>query len=143
LDTKRNNHLVSNWCKEAVYLARYAGSGLVNTIVGFIIIFSAMVMGFSAIVSNVAGYAVGFALGLLLTKKFVFRSNGNSVRESIHYLVAFVISFLINFLVLLIALNYLNLNAVTSQILAGISYTLVMYLLIRFFVFNSVSTPVK
>jgi putative flippase GtrA len=77
-----------DWWKEIAYLTRHAGNGVINTIVGFIVIFSAMSMGFSPIVSNVAGYAVGFVLGFVISKKFFFRSNGHFVTESIRYLIA-------------------------------------------------------
>lgn len=132
------NFYTSNWWREAVYFIRYSGTGLVNTIVGFAVILSAMALNFSPIVANVAGYAVGFILGFVLSKKFVFRSDGRFVSESIRYLLAFVISFLLNLLVLHIALNNLNFNALASQVVAAISYTIFMYILTRFFVFNSV-----
>lgn len=77
------NYLKFNWWKEAAYLARYAGSGVINTIVNFIIIFSAMAFGFSLMVLNVVGYIVGFILGFVLSKIFIFRSNGHFVVESI------------------------------------------------------------
>lgn len=135
----KNNRLTSNWWREAIYFIRYSGAGLINTIVGFIVILSAMALSFSPIISNFAGYAVGFTLGFVLSKKFVFRSNDRFVAESIRYLLAFVISFLMNLLVLQLALNNLNFNALASQVVAAISYTLLMYVLTRFFVFNSVS----
>ena len=122
-----------------MYIARYTGSGVVNTIVGFIVIFSAMALGFSPTVSNVVGYAVGFTLGFVLSKKFVFRSNGHFVWESVRYLIAFVISFLSNLLVLHLALDYLNIHAVTAQIAAAVSYTVLMYVLTRLFVFGKKS----
>lgn len=128
-----------DWWKEATYLVRYAGSGIINTVVGFIIIFSAMALGFSPMLSNVAGYAVGFTLGFVLSKKFVFRSNGHFVAESVRYLIAFVISFLFNLLVLRLALIYLNFHAIVAQITAAMSYTLLMYILIRLFVFGTTS----
>ena len=132
-----NNNQTSDWRKEATYITRYAGSGLINTIVGFIVILSAMALGFSPMVSNVAGYAVGFTLGFVLSKKFVFRSNGHFVAESIRYLIAFVISFLLNLLVLRLALMYLDFNVVASQAIAAVAYTLLMYILTRLFVFST------
>ena len=135
----KNNRLTSNWWREAIYFIRYSGAGLINTIVGFIVILSAMALSFSPIISNIAGYTVGFTLGFVLSKKFVFRSNNRFVAESIRYLLAFVISFLINLLVLHIALNNWNFNALASQVVAAIIYTLLMYVLTRFFVFNSVN----
>lgn len=131
------NNSTFDLLKEAAYLVRYAGSGVINTIVGFIVIFSAMALSFSPMVSNVAGYAVGFTLGFVLSKKFVFRSNGHFVAESVRYLAAFIISFLINLLVLRLGLIYLNLHAVLAQVVAAISYTLTMYVMTRLFVFGS------
>lgn len=125
------------WWKEAGYLTRYAGSGLINTLAGFAVIFSAMALGFSPMVANVAGYALGFTLGFVLSKKFVFRSNGHFVAESVRYLAAFVISFLFNLLVLRFALMYANFPAAASQVVAAAAYTLLMYILTRLFVFGS------
>lgn len=136
---QNNNQYPERW-KEIAYLIRYAGTGVINTIVGFIVIFSAMALGFSPIVSNVAGYAVGFMLGFVLSKTFVFRSNGHLVTESVRYLFAFVISFLFNLLVLRCSMSYLNFHAVASQVLAAVSYTLLMYILTRLFVFSAIKT---
>jgi putative flippase GtrA len=130
------NNLTFDWWKEIMYLVRHAGSGVVNTIVGFIVIFFAMSLGFSPIISNVAGYGVGFILGFVISKKFVFRSNGHFVTESIRYLIAFALSFAFNLLVLHFALAY-SIHAMLSQVIAAVAYTLLMYTLMRLFVFNS------
>jgi len=134
------NHLTSKWWKEVTYLTRYVGSGVINTIVGFVVIFYAMDLGFSPIASNVAGYAVGFLLGFVFSKKFVFRSNGHFVAESVRYLIAFVISFMFNLLVLRFSLIYMNFHVVASQIAAAVGYTVLMYILTRLFVFSTKRT---
>jgi len=131
----KKNNLCSK-TTEVEYIARYTGSGLVNTVVGFFIILSAMAIGFSPIASNIAGYAVGFILGFVLSKKFVFRSEGHFVNESMRYLMAFIISFLLNLFVLYLAITYLTVHAVVSQIVSAIAYTVCMYILTRFFVFE-------
>jgi len=96
-------------------------------------------LGFSPIVSNVAGYSIGFTLGFVLSKKFVFRSNGHFVAESVRYLFAFIISCLFNLLVLRLTLIYMNFHVVASQVAAAASYTLLMYILTRLFVFDTIS----
>lgn len=128
---------------EATYMTRYAGSGVVNSIVGFIVIFSAMALGFSPEISNVAGYAVGFMLGFVLSRKFVFRSNGHFVGESVRYLFAFIISFLFNLFVLHIAITNFYVHAVISQLIAAVCYTSLMYVLTRLFVFQQRSIQVE
>lgn len=126
---------MSRWLTESVYLGRYVSSGSLNTMTGFAVIFLLMWLGFSPFLANVAGYTVGFILGFILTKKFVFRSNGHFVVESFRYLGAFAISFLVNILVLRLSLDAIELDAVAAQLVAAGSYTLLMYLLTRLFVF--------
>jgi len=128
---------MSKWRNESALLVRYLGSGVLNTLVGFGVIFLLMACGVSPVVSNISGYFVGFLLGFIVSKKFVFRSNGHFVKENIRYLFAFLISFLFNLLVLRLALIYSDLPVVASQILAAVGYTMLMYLLGRFFVFSS------
>lgn len=122
---------------EILYLFRYASSGVANTLLGFFVIFAAMALGASPLLSNIAGYATGFLLGFLLSKKFVFRSNGHYVKESLRYLLAFIISFLCNILALHILLSCAQMDPVFGQLGAAIVYTVTMYLFVRFFVFRT------
>ncbi|HEF4759223.1 TPA: GtrA family protein [Pseudomonas putida] len=126
---------MSKWRAESTYLGRYIGSGVFNTLVGFAVIFLAMWTGLSPSTANIAGYAAGFILGFVLSKKIVFRSNGSFVKESVRYLIAFLGAFLLNFIALHIALHKFELSAVLAQVFAAIIYTLAMYVLTRFFVF--------
>lgn len=131
-----NLNMPSHWIREFIYILRYGSSGVVNTVVGFIVIFSALAVGFSPITSNVLGYGVGFFLGFVFSKKFVFRTNGHFVAESIRYLIVFLISFIFNLFILRFSLNYLNLNVMISQGLASTGFTVLMYLFTRIYVFN-------
>lgn len=127
---------INDWKQEILFLTRYAGSGALNTLGGFICIFSAMAIGFSPISSNVIGYGVGFLLGFIFTKKFVFRSNGDFVVEGVRYLLSFIFCFLCNLLILQLAL-YFGVDAIVSQFIAAFTYTTLMYLSSRLFIFNA------
>lgn len=127
---------MSRWRAESVYLKRYAGSGVVNTLVGFSIIFLMMGAGVSPLVSNIAGYSVGFVLGFVVSKKIVFRSNGSFIWESVRYLVAFLLAFALNLIVLHVLLTWTELPPVFLQVVAAICYTTLMYCLTRYFVFS-------
>ena len=129
---------MNDWNKEILILTRYAGSGLVNSLVGLTCIFSAMAIGFSPTSSNFIGYGVGFLLGFIFSKKFVFRSNGDSVGEGVRYLLYFVSCFFCNLLMLQLAL-YFDVNVVVSQLIAAVTYTSLMYLSSRLFIFNAKS----
>jgi len=128
---------MSRWQSESAYLGRYAGSGALNTLAGFAVIFALMALDFSPYIANIGGYLVGFILGFVVSKKFVFRSNGHFVGESIRYLVAFLICFGLNLLTLQIALNTLKINALAGQLLAAVVYTGSMFIFTRWFVFSN------
>ena len=127
---------MSKWKNESALLSRFLGAGLLNTLVGFSVIFVLMTFDIDPVLANISGYFVGFLLGFVASKKFVFRSHRHFVAESIRYLLAFFIAFGLNFLVLYLLLYYLRFNAVFAQICAAVSYSVLMFTLMRFFVFK-------
>lgn len=125
---------MSRCTSESALLARYAGSGALNTVAGFAVIFTLMALGFSPYIANIGGYLVGFILGFVVSKKFVFRSNGHFVGESVRYLLAFLVCFCLNLLTLRVVLA--QTNAFAAQLVAAVVYTGAMYLFTRWFVFS-------
>lgn len=125
---------MSRWRSESALITRYAGSGALNTVAGFAVIFALMALEFSPYVANIGGYLVGFILGFVVSKKFVFRSNGHFVTESLRYLLAFLVCFFLNLLALKLALT--RTNAIAAQIVSAVIYTGAMYLFTRWFVFS-------
>lgn len=126
-----------SWRGESGYFGRYLGSGAINTVAGFTVIFLLMAIGVSPVVSNISGYAVGLMLGFSVSRSFVFRSDGHVLSEGGRYIVCFCISFAINLLVLKFSLDVLLLSKELSQMLSAITYTVLMYILSYYFVFIS------
>lgn len=127
---------MSGWRRETGYLSRYAGSGIVNTLLGFAVIFLLMWLGASPYIANAAGFFAGLISGFFLSRRFVFRSGGHFNREALRYLAAFFACYLLNVGVLKIALDQWALNPNLAQILAAGCYTGAMYLATRLFVFD-------
>jgi putative flippase GtrA len=130
------NNNSNRWKGELIYVARYSWSGLVNTAIGFLVIVLAMLLGASPVMSNITGYAVGFFFGFILSKRFVFRSEGRFVVESFRYVISFLISFACNLVVLQLMTNQSGFNAIICQLVAAATYTALMFTLMRFFVFR-------
>lgn len=122
--------------RESTYLARYAGSGALNTAAGFSVIFLLTALGASPFTANAAGYLVGLVLGFVVTRKFVFVSQGHVTSEAVRYLTAFLFCFVLNLLTLGLALKSLQWPAIPAQLLAAAVYTASMYLLSRYLVFT-------
>ncbi|MBI1175180.1 MAG: hypothetical protein GC139_07940 [Sideroxydans sp.] len=128
---------MSSWGNEAAYIRRYLGSGALNTVAGFAVIFLLTWIGASPYAANVGGYLVGLLLGFFISKKLVFRSAGHFTTEGLSYLAAFLCCFALNLVVLRFALDRLGWHALAAQLLAAASYTGVMYLLTRHVVFRA------
>jgi len=128
---------MSKWRTETAYLGRYAGSGVLNTLAGFSVIFILMAFKVPPILANIGGYLFGLVLGFFLSKKLVFRSEGHISSESIRYLAAFLASFIMNLIVLQFALGVFHWEAIFAQLLAAATYTIMMYLLSRLLVFRA------
>ncbi|BEP95510.1 hypothetical protein GmRootA79_38940 [Acidovorax sp. A79] len=126
---------MSRWLLEARVLVRFLGSGAVNTLLGFGIIFALMAGGMDPLWANIAGYAVGFVIGFLLSRNFVFRSNGKFIGQSLRYLLSFTICFVLNLFVLRAALQHMA--AIPAQVLASAAYTASMFLLARLWIYRS------
>jgi len=116
-------------------LARFSFAGVANTLVGYAVIFGGMALGISPYSSNVAGYAMGLICSFLLNQTFVFAASGNRTHQLGRFLSVFAVSYLCNFTTLHICL-LANLRNVWSQILAGVVYSVTMFLLSRWWVFK-------
>lgn len=125
-----------NWRYESDFIGRYLGSGAINTMLGFAVIFSMTALDISPYLANIAGYAVGLALGFWLTRLFVFRSNGRVIREVWCFAFAFGISWLLNLFILWLSMVYLDIKPMIAQFIAAGGYSMSMYLLGRLFVFS-------
>ena len=56
-----------------IQLHRYSMVGLLNTLLGYGVIFALMALSISALVANAVGYAVALVLAFVLNRQFVFR----------------------------------------------------------------------
>jgi len=132
---------MSIWRSESAYISRYAGGGVLNTLVGFSVIFMLMWLGVSPLIANASGYLAGLVMGFFVAKKIVFRSEGHVTTEGIRYIAAFLTSFVVNLLVLQGALVLLHMSAILAQIFAAATFTIVMYLFSRWLVFSAGMKP--
>lgn len=126
---------MSKWRAEYAYLGRYLGTGAINTLAGFAVIFAMMWVGFSPVVANLLGYGFGFVLGFLMSKKLVFRSHGAVLGEGMRYVIAFVCAYLLNLGALQVSLQHLGISAIFAQIAAAAVFTSSMYVMSRFYAF--------
>lgn len=117
------------------YLLFYLFIGVLNTLVGFGIIFTLMYLGNDPTISNLIGYICGIIFSYFMNKSFTFKSKNKSKLEFIRFIIAMLISYFLNLLTLKLALNS-SVNPYISQIIAGFIYTVSGFLISRFWVFK-------
>jgi len=111
--------------------------GVVNTIVGFGLIFFLMYINFKPELANFLGYCVGIIVSFFLNRKFNFKSRGHVIREMRKFGVAMGIAYLVNLFTLIIAIRVFQFNKYIAQIIAGGFYVGIGYLLSKFWVFEA------
>lgn len=118
-------------------LLRYGAVGVVNTGVGYGIIFGCMYLaGLGPVPSNIAGYAVGLIVSYTLNRTFTFRSTGSQRKELPRFVVLFMVAYLANLGVLILLVRVLRVHEGVSQVLAGVVYFALSFVLNKYFVFR-------
>ena len=114
---------------------RYGAAGIINTVLGYSLIFALQALGTSPYIANAAGYGVGFIVSFFLQKRFVFGSSGQTSQEAVKFTLAFLASYAANFLVLHILLTA-GTNPYLSQIGGFATYFAAMFLISKIWVFR-------
>ena len=113
----------------------YLGVGVLNTLVGFGVIFGLMLAGLSPELSNASGYAVGVVFSYAMNKFFTFKARGKGKAEFLRFGAAMLFAYALNFVALKILLR-LGLNPYACQIISGAIYTIAGFLLSKLWVFK-------
>jgi putative flippase GtrA len=123
--------------KQQILFTKFIIAGLLNTLAGYSVIFSAMyLMGISSEISNALGFGFGLGVSYLLHRNFTFKSNLAKNKEFIRFFSVFCISYAANFVILLLLIYYYKVNPALSQILAGLAYVSTSFLLNKQYVFR-------
>jgi putative flippase GtrA len=129
--------------EEIARLVRFGLAGLANTALGgAIILVLQLGVGLDARLANAGGFAVGMALGFVLSRGFVFRSTGRRGAAGLRYAVAVAVAFGLNQFCLA-ALAPAMQGPGTIVLVQGAAiatYTTTLFLLSRFWVFAPART---
>lgn len=116
-------------------IAKYSVSGVINTVVGYSVIFGCMALGVGPSLSNIIGYAIGVVCSFLQSRYWVFRSSDSATRDALRFIPGFLVAYALNMVVLQLTLA-LGLNPYLCQILAGVAYTASGFAINHWFVFQ-------
>lgn len=118
--------------------SRFLLVGFTNTALGYAVIFCCMyLVRLSPELSNVVGYIIGLVASYFLNRNYTFRSIQRRRSELIRFVVVFLIAYMMNLVALVVFIRLLGVYASVSQVIAGVVYISIAYLLNKRYVFNT------
>ena len=114
---------------------KYNIVGIVNTLVGFSIIFLLMFVGLTPTVSNAIGYGLGAILSYFLNRRYIFKAENNSQTQMLRFFMVLGVAYMLNYVALQWLLGVMN--PYGAQVLSAMVYTVSSFTLAKFFVFKA------
>jgi putative flippase GtrA len=122
-------------------LMRFAAVGVLNTVLGYAVIFACMYLaGLGAVTSNVIGYLVGLIVSYVMNRTFTFRSVAPASREMIRFVSIFLLAYLANLAVLVLSIDHFGVHEGVAQIGAGVVYFGLSFIMNKYYVFADPKT---
>lgn len=120
---------------------RFALVGVVNTAIGLLSIYGAIFF-FDAgpALANAVGYAIGLVISFLLNRIWTFSDRRAISAVLPRYSLAAAIAYLSNLTAVLALTHYLSLGRYQVQLFGIVIYTVLMFMICRWYVFNRSST---
>jgi putative flippase GtrA len=119
---------------------RYSWVGVLNTALGLGVIWGLMGAGVGPYLANAIGYGAGLALSFFLNRAWTFRARDTGW-PVLRFLIAFAIAYAANLVVLSVGLRVAPGAAYALQFAAIGTYSVLFFLLCRFFVFDRAGAP--
>ncbi len=124
--------------RQNLELVRYLAAGVINTLVGYGVFLALLVWaGVAPELANAGGYVTGLLMAFTLNYHFVFAHAVMSLATIWRFMAASLLAFLLNQAVLMVLCRYFLTSPKIAQIFAMIAYTVIFYLLNKWFVFSA------
>lgn len=116
---------------------RFCSVGVLNTLVGFAIIFGLMRFGgVQYLLANAAGYAVGMVLSFTLNRSWTFAHKGPILHSALQWTLVIAVAYAANISVVFAAHEYFGIDRYLSQAFGVFAYTGLSFLGGRYFAFS-------
>lgn len=116
---------------------RFLVVGVVNTLVGLSIIYSAKYfLKAGDVAANAIGYGVGICVSFILNSRWTFAYSGLMVPAAVKFFLATAVAYAANLLTVMTAIDGFGINTYLAQALGMPVYTVVAYLISKYLVFR-------
>lgn len=118
-------------------LAKFASVGVLNTVLGLVVIYSLKWgLQWGDVSANLVGYLVGILLGFVLNSRWTFGQSTLKSRQLLGYMLAVAVAYLMNLGAVLLSINVLNVTGDYAQLVGVPIFTLTSFILNKMFVFS-------
>jgi len=114
---------------------RFSLVGVVNSLLGLLVIFSAKLMGVGDVGANALGYLVGILVSFTLNRNWTFGARGAVGEAFVRFLLTIAVAYAANLVTVLLLIHGQGVNAYLAQACGVPVYTLGVYAGCRWFVF--------
>ncbi|MCH5314230.1 MAG: GtrA family protein [Helicobacter sp.] len=121
-----------SWQKAGIM---YLIVGVINTCVGYGIIFFALYCSLMPELANALGYGIGFIVSYCLNKTFTFASSSSHKRDLPRFALAMGIAYITQLLAMSFAYRILDVNPYIAQIVGGAVYVCLGFVISKCWVF--------
>jgi putative flippase GtrA len=116
---------------------KYGIVGVGNTLLSLCVIWVMMkILGYPDIVSNIAGYAAGILNSFIWNKQWTFRCSDTWLGSAIRFGFVFGICYLLQLGLLVYLNSHLSIDPYYNQVIAMIFYTVINFLMNKYFTFK-------
>ncbi len=124
--------------KPIIQFIRFGIVGVSNTLITAIIIWVLLeLLHFSDYLANIIGYVVGLANSFIWNRKWTFENNARISQTIFKFVIIFAVSYLFQLGNLYLLLNFTTIDAYICQLLSIITYTIVNFVLNRYYTFKT------
>lgn len=117
---------------------KYSVVGVSNTLITAIVIWIMMkIFGYSDVVSNVTGYVAGVLNSFVWNKQWTFKSEAGWWSSAVRFGLVFGICYLMQLGLLMYLKEYLPIDPYYNQLLAMAFYTVINFVMNKYFTFKS------
>lgn len=110
--------------------------GIVNSLIGLVIIFTGKFFGLNDIYSNAIGYSGGLSVSFILNKNWTFRASKKWKKQLIPFLSVTFFAYICNLTVVIFTIKLLNINGYIGQTFGVPIYFILSYFGYKKYVFT-------
>ena len=125
-----------SWFNKYYEVLSYLFFGGCTTLINILAFWLLREVNLELFLSNGIAWVISVIFAFITNKLFVFRSNGNVLKESISFFIVRIISLGIDMFSMYLLVNIINTNELLSKIITNIIVIVLNYIFSKLFVFN-------